>query len=126
MVCESDPRQAVLPRPSLTQDITTSPQHDTTILEYNTFFRNFMFCNFFTGRITFFRFIDLKTHVCSQVNCDAKGGHKKESDFVVRDVEERTFNDGHIMAGITNLTGSYFLFKALLIYWIHVSILIEK
>ena len=36
------------------------------------------------------------------------------------EVEERTWSNTNIQSAITNLTGSYFLFKALLIYWIHV------
>jgi len=55
--------------------------------------------------------------ILSQVN--GKSSQIKTSDFHVKEVEERTFSEGNLLAGITNLTGSYWLFKALLIYWIH-------
>jgi len=56
--------------------------------------------------------------ILSQVNCDDKSSQIKRSDYI-GELEERSFSEGNILAGITNLTGSYFLFKALLIYWIH-------
>ena len=40
---------------------------------------------------------------------------------VVEQVEKRTFDETNINAAVTNLTDGYFLFKALLIYWFHVS-----
>lgn len=41
---------------------------------------------------------------------------------VVEDIEKRTFDESNINAAVTNLTDGYFLFKALLIYWFHVSL----
>ena len=38
-----------------------------------------------------------------------------------KEVEKRTFDESNINAAVTNLTDGYFLFKALLIYWFHVS-----
>ena len=40
---------------------------------------------------------------------------------VVEEVDKRTFDESNVSAAVTNLTDGYFLFKALLIYWIHVS-----
>ena len=36
--------------------------------------------------------------------------------------EDRTFTNSNLSAAVQNLTGSFWLLKALLIYWIHVSI----
>ena len=42
-------------------------------------------------------------------------------DGAERKATARVFDMGDITAAITNLTSNYFLVKALIIYWLHVS-----
>lgn len=52
-----------------------------------------------------------------QIDCDHPTVEKREA------AEDRTFTNSNLSAAVQNLTGSFWLLKALLIYWIHVSIL---
>ena len=61
-------------------------------------------------------YLDNCSSLIRQIDCDHPTVEKREA------AEDRTFTNSNLSAAVQNLTGSFWLLKALLIYWIHVSI----